>query len=171
MAIGCSGLALDGEWIYWRQVSCGEKCTLLVLRADGGLRSIKRLQRPGDIESTVVPEDRTFSSWIVEISSLVEDFGGIGENEEAVGKAFRDPEELELVARSFGSQVESRPPSEVWGVAAEIDGDVPDVTGEYADELALRSGELVMQPAEDTFNRKRLIVLDELSGKTGRGKR
>jgi hypothetical protein len=144
---------------------------LLVLRADGRLRSVERLQRPGDIESTVAPEDRTFSGWIVEISSLVEDFGGIGEDEEAVGKAFRDPEELELVAWSFGSQVESRPLPEVRGVAAEIDGDVPDVAGEYADELALRAGELVMQAAQDAFNRKRLIVLNELGRKTGGGKR
>jgi hypothetical protein len=144
---------------------------LLVLRADGGLRSVERFQRPGDVEGRVAPEDGAFSGWIVEISSLVKNFGGIGEDEEAVGKAFRDPEELELVAWRFGSQVESGPLPEVRGVAAEIDGDVPDVAGEYADELALGPGELIMQAAEDAFNRERLIVLDELGGKTGGGKR
>ena len=121
---------------------------------------------PGDLEGGVVPEDGTFSGWIIEISCFVEDLRGIGEDQEAVGKAFRDPEELDLVAWRFGLQVESGPLPEVGGVAAEIDSDVPDVAGEDADELALRPGKLVMQSAEDALYGEGLIVLDELGGKT-----
>lgn len=146
-----SGSDFNGSRVDWRQVSRGKKCTLIVLRAYGGVRSVERFQRPGDVEGRIVPEDGAFSGRIIEISSLVKNFGGIGEDEEAVGKAFRDPKELELIAWRFALQVESGPLSEVRGVAAQIDGDVPDVTGEYADELALWPGELVMQPAEDAF--------------------
>jgi hypothetical protein len=40
--------------------------------------------------------------------------------------------------------MESCPFAEVWGIAAEIDGDVPDMTGENANEFALRLPELVV---------------------------
>jgi hypothetical protein len=115
------------------------------------LNSAERFQRPGDVEGRIVPEDGTFASRIIEISGLVKNFGGIREDEEAVGKAFRDPQELELISWRFALQVKSGPLSEVRGVAAQIDGDIPDMAGEYADELALRPGVLVMQPAEDAF--------------------
>ena len=39
---------------------------------------------------------------MVEVGGFVEDFGGIGEDEEAVGEAFRDPQELELVVAVIG---------------------------------------------------------------------
>jgi len=88
-----------------------------------------------------------------------------------VGKTFRDPEKLKLVAWRFGLQVESRPLPEVRGIAAEIDSDVPNVAGKDADELALGLDELVMQASEDAFSGEGLIVLDELGGKAGGGKR
>ena len=65
---------------------------------------------------------------MVEVGGLVEDFGGVGEDEEAVGEAFGDPEELEGV----GAEVEAGPFAEVGGVGAEVDGDVPDMAGEDA---------------------------------------
>jgi len=87
-----------------------------------------------------------------------------------VGEAFGDPEELEVVVGGLGFEVESGPLAEVRGVAAEIDGDVPDMAGEDANEFALGLAELVVETTEHAFNRERLIVLNELRGKTGGGK-
>jgi len=104
---------------------------------------------------------------VVKIGGLVEDFGGVGEDEEAVGEAFGDPEELQVVARGLSFQVKAGPSSEVRRVAAEVDGDVPDMTGEDTDEFALGPAELVVQAAEDAFDGERLVVLNESGGKTG----
>ena len=67
--------------------------------------------------------------------------------------------------------MESGPFTEVGGVAAEIDGDVPDMAGEGSDEFALRFAELVVQASEDAFDGERLVILNELRGETGFGKR
>jgi hypothetical protein len=84
-----------------------------------------------------------------------------------MGEAFGDPKELELVVRGVSFEVEAGPFAEVGRVAAKIDGDVPDMTGEDADEFALRLAELVMQAAEHAFDGKRLVVLNELFRETG----
>ena len=107
---------------------------------------------------------------MVKVGGLVEDFGGVGEDEEAVGEAFGDPEELQVVARGLSFQVKAGPSSEVRRVAAEVDGDIPDMTREHTDEFALRPGELVVQAAKDAFDGEGLVVLNESGGKTGRGK-
>jgi len=125
---------------------------------------------PGDVEGGVVPKDAAFSGRVVEIGGFVEDLGGVGEDEKPVREAFGDPEELEVVVRGFGFEVEASPFAEVGRVATEIDGDVPDVAGEDADEFALGAAELIVQAAEDAFGGEGLIVLNELGGKTGRGK-
>jgi hypothetical protein len=128
------------------------------------------IEGPGDAEFRIVPEDRTFAGRIVAACCFVEDLGGLGENEETMGKAFGNPEELELAVVIAGLEIECGPATEVGRVAAEIDGDVPDVAGEDADEFALWMAELVVEAAEDTARRKRLIVLGEGGGKTERGK-
>ena len=87
-----------------------------------------------------------------------------------MGEAFGDPEELEVVVRGLSFEVEARPLAEIGRVAAEIDGDVPYVTGEDADELALRLAELVVQAAEHPLDGKGLVVLGELFRKTSGGK-
>jgi predicted lipoprotein len=79
-----------------------------------------------------------------------------------MGEAFGDPEELKVVTRGLGFEVEARPFAEVRGVAAEIDGDVPDMAGEDADEFALRLAKLVVQAAEHTLDREGLVILDEM---------
>jgi hypothetical protein len=96
--------------------------------------------------------------------------GSVGEDEEAVGEALGDPEELEVVVRGLSFEVEARPFAEVGRVAAKIDGDVPYVTGEDTDEFALGLTELIMQAAEHALDGKGLVVLDELFRKTGGGK-
>jgi hypothetical protein len=84
-----------------------------------------------------------------------------------VREAFGDPEELQVVVRGLGFEMESGPLAEVRGVAAEVDRDVPDVAGEDADEFALGLAELIVKAAKDPFDGERLVVLDELCGETG----
>jgi hypothetical protein len=62
------------------------------------------------------------------------------------------------------------PFAEIGRVAPKIDGDVPDVTGEDTDELALGLIELVMQAPKNPFRGERLIILNEMAGKAGRRK-
>ena len=132
--------------------------------------AVEGFEGPGDVEGGIVPENGTFSGRVVEIGGLVEDLGRVGEDKEAVGKAFRDPEELEVLAPRLSFEVEAGPFAEVGGVPAEIDGDVPDMPGEDADKFALGLVELVMQAAEHALDGKGLVVLDELFRKPGGGK-
>lgn len=81
---------------------------------------------------------------MIGVGGLVEDLGGFGEDKEAVSEALGDPEEFERVCGGGVLEVESGPFSEVRGVTAKIDGYVPDVSGEDADEFALRLIELVV---------------------------
>jgi len=66
--------------------------------------------------------------------------------------------------------VESGPFAEVRRVAAKIDGNVPDMAGDDADQFPLRPAKLVMKAAENTLRGKGLIILDELDRKTSIGK-
>jgi predicted lipoprotein len=66
-----------------------------------------------------------------------------------MGKSFGDPEHLEFAGVVQGFQVKAGPFAEVRRVAAEVDGDVPNVTAKHTDELALRFSELVVQAAEN----------------------
>lgn len=59
------------------------------------------------------------------------------------------------------------PFSEVGGVAADVDGYIPYMAGEDADELSLRLAKLVVETSEDAPGGKGLIVLNELSGEVG----
>jgi hypothetical protein len=127
------------------------------------------IERPGDSECRIVPEDGPFTGRIVASSGLVEDLGGFRKDEEAVRKAFGYPEKLELAIVVTRLEVEGGPPAEVGRVSAKIDGDVPDVTGENADEFTLWVPELVMKAAEYTPRGKRLVILGEDRGKAERG--
>lgn len=77
-----------------------------------------------------------------------------------MGEAFGDPEKLEGV----WLEVEAFPFSEGWGVGAKIDGDVPDVAGEDADEFALGFAELIVEAAENALGGEGLVVLNEVGG-------
>lgn len=153
-------------WLDGWQVGFSKECAEGVLGTDRGWSAVECLERPGDVESGVVPEDGAFSGGVVKVSGLIEDFGGVGEDKEPVGEAFGDPEELEIVTWRLSFQVKSRPSSEVGRVAAEVDGYVPDMAGEDTDEFALRSAELVVQAAENAFYGEGLVVLNEFGGKT-----
>lgn len=87
-----------------------------------------------------------------------------------MGEAFGNPKDLEVVGGGLGFEMESGPFTEVGRVAAEVDGDVPDMAGEDTYQLALGLAELVVETAEDALSGERLVVLEELGGKTGCGK-
>jgi len=109
-----------------------------IFGADGRWCAIEGFEGPGDVEGGVVPEDGAFSSGVVEIGGLVEDFSGIREDEKAVSEAFGDPKELEVVVRGLGLEVESGPFAKIGGIAAEVDRNIPDMARKDADELTLR---------------------------------
>ena len=140
-----------------------------VFAADARSFAIEQVERPGDVQRGIAPKDGALSGGEVEIGGFVEDFGGFGDDEEAVGEAFGDPEKVEIAGTGEGLQVEGCPAAEVGGVAAEIDGDVPDVAGEDAHQLTLRPAELVVKAAEDSFAGAGLIVLGEAGRQTGGG--
>jgi hypothetical protein len=98
---------------------------------------------------------------VVDVGGLVEDFGGVGEDEEAVGEACRDPEKFEGLVFGWGFEVESGPFAEVGGTGSEVDGDVPDVAGEDPNQLALGLSELVVEAAENALGGEGLIVLNK----------
>jgi hypothetical protein len=86
----------------WREVGFGEEYAEGVLGTDGGLGAIEGIEGPRDVEGGVIPRDRAFSGWVVEVGGLIEDLGRVGEDEKAVGEAFGDPEELEVVVGGLG---------------------------------------------------------------------
>jgi hypothetical protein len=151
---------LVGRWEF----CVGEQSADGVFGADGWWRAVESFERPGDVEGGVVPEDGALAGGVIEVGGFVEDFGGVGEDEEAVGEAFGDPEELKVVVCGLGFEVEAGPFAEVGGVGAEVDGDVPDVSGEDADELALGLAKLVVKTAKNSFDGEGLVVLNELGG-------
>ena len=84
-----------------------------------------------------------------------------------MGEAFRDPEKLDIVGGRLGLEMKSCPFAKLWRIAAEIDGDVPDMARKGSNQLSLRLAELVVQASENAFSRKGLVVLYELTGQTG----
>ena len=141
--------------------SVAEQSAFGIFAGDRHLGAGELVERPGDAEFGVVPEDAAFARRVVSAGGLVEDFGRLGEDEEAVGEAFGDPEHFELALIVARLEIEPGPPAEVGGMTAEIDGDIPDMPGEDADEFSLRMSELVVEAAKHTPGGERLIVLRE----------
>jgi len=84
-----------------------------------------------------------------------------------VGEAFGNPERVEFAFVGERLEVEASPFAEVGRVAAEVDGYVPDMAGEDAEELSLGLAELVVEAAEDAAGGEGLIVLNEAGGEGG----
>jgi hypothetical protein len=141
-----------------------------ILRGDRDLCAVELLQRPLNADLGIVPEHTAIAGRIVAASRFVEHFSGFGENEESVGEALWDPQKLEFALGIIRLEIEAGPASEVGRVTTEIDGDVPDVPGEDANEFALRMTELVVKAAKDAADREGLIVLREGVREIERGK-
>jgi hypothetical protein len=90
---------------------------------------LQGFEGPSDVEGGVVPEDGAFPGGVVEVGGFIEDFRGVGEDEKAVGEAFGDPKELEVIGGGLGFEVKSGPFTEVGRVSAEIDSNIPYMAG------------------------------------------
>jgi hypothetical protein len=126
--------------------------TSRIFVADCGSYAIERIERPVDLEGGVVPEDGAFAGGEIRICSLIEDFCGIREHEEAVGKSLRNPEKFEIACFVVRLEVEGCPFAEVRGIPAKIYSDVPDMTGENTDKFTLRFAKLIMKAPEHPFD-------------------
>lgn len=158
------------QGLFRRKIGPEKEAALRIFGADGGSKAVQGLDRPGDVESGVVPDDGAFSLGMVKICGFVEDFGRFGQDKKTMSEAFGNPERLEF--SSFGERPEMKasPFAEVGRAAAKIDGDVPNVARKHADQFSLRLAELIVQAAKNTFGRKGLVVLNELGRKSGLGK-
>ena len=97
-----------------------------------------------------------------EIVDFIAKFSDIAEDQEAMGKAFRN-EELLLV---FFRQFDAIPLAISLGLTAQIDSDIKDTAADGTDEFALREMLLEMKAPQDTFRRHGLIVLNKVDMKT-----
>jgi len=86
-----------------------------------------------------------------------------------MGEAFGDPKHLKLSIFRQRTKMKSRPLAEVRRVAPQIDRDVPDVAGEYADELSLRPAKLIVEATQNTACGERLVVLHKTGWETCSG--
>lgn len=84
-----------------------------------------------------------------------------------MGKPFGNPEQLELAGCIARLQMEARPLPELGGIAAKVNGDIPDVAREDSNELALGFTKLIMQATENSLCGEGLIILHELGGEAG----
>jgi hypothetical protein len=149
-----------------RQFSFKKGFTLSILGTDGWSKAIEDFEGPRNVEGGVIPEDGAFALRIVEVSGLVENLGGLGENQKTMGKPFRNPKRLEVSGFCEGFEVKPGPFAEVRRVGAEVDRDVPDVPRDNANEFPLGLTKLIVEPAENSPSRKRLVILNELSRET-----
>lgn len=86
-----------------------------------------------------------------------------------MGEALGNPKELEFSGIVPRFKVEARPFTEVGRIAAKIDGDVPDMAGEHANQFPLGLAELIMKASQDASGGERLVILYKMGGQTGRG--
>src|ERR1700758_1144353 len=110
---------------------------LCVLGRDRDFCAGELIERPRDGKVGIIPNDSTFTWGVVPAGCFVKDLGSFRENKKAVRKAFGNPEKFEIAIVVAGLEVEGGPAAEVGRVAAEINGDVPDVAGEDPDEFSL----------------------------------
>ncbi len=93
------------------------------------------------------------------IRGLVEDVRRLRQGEKPVGEARRHPQ----LSAVLGGELDTEPSSEGRRRGPDVDGDVPDRTGDDADELALRLWrDLVVETSQHAPLRVRVVVLDEI---------
>ena len=140
-----------------------------VLSTDAGYLTAEQVERPGDVQGGIVPQDGAFAGRIVEIGRLVENFGCLRNDQKTVGEALRDPQQIQIAGLREGLEIEGRPSAEFGRVAAQIDGDIPDMPRKHPNQLSLGPAELVVKTTENAPAGAGLIVLGEAGRQTGRG--
>src|SRR5581483_10588539 len=112
----------------------------------------------------IVPRDRALVLRRPVVRRLVEEVGRLREHQEAVAETGRDPEQLMVLSR----QAQPDPFAEARTRSAQVDDDVEHFAGDDAHELSLRLLDLVVQAAENSARRARMIVLHEVDVDAGR---
>lgn len=125
-------------WSFELRKICVWKGTPLgILFAHLQFCTVQLFERPLNSERWIIPNDGPFPLRVIGIGRFVEHLGGLRENEEAMGEAFGNPQHLEFTVVIPRSQMKTGPLPELGRIAAQVDGDIPDVPGEYTDELTL----------------------------------
>lgn len=107
----------------------------------------------------IVPADGTLIFGIPVLGCLVQKVRHVREYQEAVGEPWWYPE-LTLILRG---QNFAKPLSKCGRTAAQVDGYVEYLAGRNPHQLALGPARLVVQAAQYTSSRARMIVLYELN--------
>jgi hypothetical protein len=135
-------------------VDCKSTQPLVLFRNDG----IGDWPRDGKVG--VVPDDPAFALRIINCIHAVDDIRWlIPQDAKAMRKPSGNPQEVAVVI----AHLQGRVLTERTGVAAEIDGDVPDAALYHADKFSLCGCVLKMQPSQHSGPRSRVVLLNELS--------
>src|SRR5690606_24515342 len=129
-----------------------EALAVLVARRQHGL-----LHGPIDADLGIVPGDRAFRARVVRGRDLVEHVRHLARHAEPVREADGN---VELVVR-FGVEVQAVPAPERRRLGADVERDVEDASAHDADQLRLTRVRLVMQAAQRSPHRPRVVVLHE----------
>ena len=108
-------------------------------------------------ERRIVPADAALVLGGVVVGGLVEELGLVGEDQEAVGEALRDPE-LPLV---LGGEHLAQPAPAGRRAAPQVDGHVEDLAADHPHQLPLRLRQLVVEAAQHAARREAVVVLHE----------
>lgn len=98
--------------------------------------------------------------WRVVVRGLVKKFGRLGENDETVCEAFRDPKLVFILC----GQISTDPAAESWRGTAQVDSDVENLAFHYANELSLGVLNLVVQAPYNAFSGAGVVVLNKGDG-------
>src|SRR5437773_652038 len=124
----------------------------VVARGERGLR-----HRPRNADRGIVPRDADLARRVVQVGALVFDLCDGADDTESVGKSRRDEALLEIRC----GQTDADPATERRRAAADVDGDVEDLSLDDPDQLSLWPPKLQVQAAKCAADRSRMVVLDE----------
>ena len=119
--------------------------------------------RPSYGQVGIVPDDAALVLGRPVVGGFVEEFSGIGEDDETMGESWWYPE-LPLV---FSRKDFSDPFAEGWRTLADIDGHVEYLSGYCPDKFALWLLYLVMEAAKNIPLGSGVVVLHECGFEAG----
>ncbi|CAJ0809896.1 hypothetical protein LMG19087_00591 [Ralstonia wenshanensis] len=115
------------------------------------------LQRPGDIETYIIPSNATLELGRVVVGSLVDQIGDFRENEITMCNAGRGPD---LTTILFG-EFSRNPATQSRRIHSDIHDHVKNSASHYSDKLSLRLLNLIVEAPQHTLSALTMIVLDE----------
>ena len=133
----------------------GQQSTLAVFAREHRFAA----ERPIDAERGVVPPQRTLMFGRPVVGGLVQAFGALAGNHEAVRKARRYPQ----LAPVFRRQFNPHPAPEKGGGTAHIDHHIVNRPLSHPHQLSLRLTDLVVQAAQDIPGGLGMIILNKIA--------